>query len=396
MRSFRIYLGIGILLLVLYVVAEYNKPAPLNWQPTLSYQDKIPFGTYITYNELHQLFPKAKVENTNENFYDLFHGKSTPASNYLIITNALKFTKYDFNELKDYIKKGNSAFIAAKAFAGPMGEPGPFIDSLHINVTVKYTLDSIGLNFTNNNLKQPHDYKFDRGIGNYYFSEFDTARAVVLSKNQYGNANLLRYQFGKGYLYLSTNPGIFTNYSLLNDHGAGYMAKALSYLPAQPIIYWDHYQNGDILEDTSPLRVFFSHPSLKWAYYISLFGMVIFILYEMKRRQRIIPVIEPLKNSTVQFVNVVGQVYYEQRNNMNIARKKILFFLEHIRAKYYLKTNTLDAEFAEKLSQKTGIEISFIKDLVGHINYITVQRQINDHELILLNQLIEQFYIKSR
>ena len=109
------------------------------------------------------------------------------------------------------------------------------------------------------------------------------------------------------------------------------------------------------------MRVFFSHASLQWAYYISLFGMVIFVLYEMKRRQRIIPVIEPLKNSTVEFVNVVGQVYYEQRNNMNIAQKKILFFLEHLRTKYYLKTNPLDQEFIERLSQKTGIEATRLR-----------------------------------
>lgn len=396
MKSFRIYLGIGIVLLLLYILAEYNKPAPLNWQPTLSYQDKIPFGTYISYNELHQVFPESKVVNTNENFYDLFHGKNVPASNYLIVTNAIRFTKYDFSELKSYIKKGNSVFIAAKQFAESMGSSDTVSDSWNVNVSVRYTLDSIGLNFTNKNLKRAQDYKFDRGIANYYFNQFDTTKAVVLAKNQYGNATLIRYQFGKGYLYLCTNPGIFTNYSLLNDHGADYMAKALSYLPPQPTIYWDHYQNGDIAVDESPLRVFFNHPSLEWAYYISLFGMIIFILYEVKRRQRIIPVIEPLKNSTVQFVNVVGQVYYEQRNNMNIARKKILFFLEHIRAKYFLRTNTLNAEFAEKLAHKTGIEISFIKDVIGHINYVTVQRQINDHELILLNQLIEQFYIKSR
>ena len=36
--------------LCIYLVAQYNKPSPINWQPTLYYQDKIPFGTYV----LHQ------------------------------------------------------------------------------------------------------------------------------------------------------------------------------------------------------------------------------------------------------------------------------------------------------------------------------------------------------
>ena len=116
----------------------------------------------------------------------------------------------------------------------------------------------------------------------------------------------------------------------------------------------------------------------------------------MKRRQRIIPVIEPLKNSTVDFVNVVGQVYYEQRDNRNIAEKKILFFLEYLRTRYYLKTTTLDKEFAGRLSHKTGIAFEFAQDLVGNLNYIGSQGPVNDHDLIQLNQLIEQFYTQSK
>src|SRR6202007_303224 len=154
------------------------------------------------------------------------------------------------------------------------------------------------------------------------------------------------------------NPLLFTNYSILDNQGDDYVSKALSYLPAQSTIYWDELQNGDIMEDPSPMRVFFAHPALQWAYYISLFGLIIFVLYEKKRRQRIIPIIEPLKNSTVEFVNVVGQVYYEQRDNRNIAQKKIVYFKEHLRSRYFLKTDIMDKEFIERLSQKTGVPLS--------------------------------------
>jgi hypothetical protein len=81
---------------------------------------------------------------------------------------------------------------------------------------------------------------------------------------------------------------------------------------------------------------------------------------------------------------------------MNIAQKKIIYFYEHLRTAYYLKTTPLDTEFIERLSQKTGIEISFIRELINHIKYVLVQHQVSDHELIRLNQLIEQFYKKSR
>jgi len=388
MRSFKVLFSIGILLIILYVVAEYNKPRPIDWRPTLSYNDKIPYGTYILYNELHQLFPGTKVTGTNGDFYDQFHEKPDSNTNYMIISGYLKSGKYDFKEMVNYLKAGNSIFIATNDY-GRLG------DTLKIQTNTKPG-KTMGLNFTNLKLKQASDYTFSNGTADNYFSSFDTTKAVVLAKNEDGKSILLQYRFGKGSLYLCANPQLFTNYSLLNNQdGADFAAKALSYMPARPVIYWDHFQNGDFMEDMSPMRVFFSYPALLWAYYISLFGLVVFILYEMKRRQRIIPIIEPLKNTTVEFVTVVGQVYYEQRDNANIAQKKILYFLEYLRTNYYLKTNLLDQEFIEKLAQKTGIEPSLAEELVMHIHYLKGQR-VSDHELIKLNQLIEQFYIKSR
>jgi hypothetical protein len=390
MRDFKIYFSVATFLLIIYLVAQYNKPAPVNWNSTLYYNDKIPYGTYILYRQLNQLFPDSKVTNTNKNLFDQFHNKPLTNSNYLIISNTNDINKYDFKELVNYVKAGNSVFISSFVWRGVLA------DTLHIETGSEYLKKSVGLNFTNSKLKQPHNYRFGQDISNQYFSRFDTAHAVVLGENENGNSNFLCFKYGKGSLYLFANPHVFTNICLLNSQGADYASKALSYLPAQPKIYWDEFQNGDILEDESPLRVFFSHPSLQWAYYISIFSLLIFVFYEMKRRQRIIPVIEPLRNSTVDFANVVGQVYYEQRNNQNIAEKKILFFLEHLRARYYLKTSVLDMEFIERLSQKTSIDHTLVQNLVNHINYIRAQNRVSDRELILLNQLIEQFYIKSK
>jgi len=141
--------------------------------------------------------------------------------------------------------------------------------------------------------------------------------------------------------------------------------------------------------------VFFSYPNLQWAYYICLFSLVLFIIYDIKRRQRIIPIIEPLQNSTLDFVNVVGQVYYEKRDNANIAAKKILYLLASLRDKYQLKTNKLDSEFVEALAQKTSIDATFARELVNHINYLGVQKRVADSELITLNQLIEKFHKQS-
>jgi hypothetical protein len=309
--------------------------------------------------------------------------------NYLIIAKTVNINKYDYNELLKYIKAGNSVFISCFDFNGFLA------DTLKLSQGYENSKERARLNLTNNGLKQQSNYLFNRSISNQYFSGFDTTRATVIGKNNYGHSTYLSFKFGKGHLYLCSNPGIFTNYSLLTNQGADYAAKALSYLPVAGNIYWDEFQNGDIPADESPMRVFFDHPSLQWAYYLSLSGIIIFVLFEIKRRQRIIPVIEPLRNSTLDFVNVVGQVYYEKRNNTNIAHKKILYLLAHLRDEYQLKTNKLDQEFIEKLTAKLGIESVFANELVDYIKYISNQQRVNDRELIELNKLIEKLYIQS-
>ena len=88
----------------------------------------------------------------------------------------------------------------------------------------------------------------------------------------------------------------------------------------------------------------------------------------------------------------MGQVYFEQRNNTDIARKKVTYLLEHLRDDYHLKTNKLDAEFTEHLAQKLGIELAFAREIVGFVAYADSAVNISDHDLIKLNNLIEKLY----
>ena len=115
-------------------------------------------------------------------------------------------------------------------------------------------------------------------------------------------------------------------------------------------------------------------------------------MYEIKRRQRIIPVIERPKNSSVEFVNVVGRVYYQQRNNRDIAEKKITYLLEYIRNKYRLKTIDLNQEFREALINKSGANADLIDDILEQIKYLKAGQMVRDDQLIRLNKNIEEFY----
>ena len=113
MKDLRLYLFFASVLLIVYMVAQYNRPKPVNWDATLNNEDKIPFGTYIAYNRLHDIFPNAQITTYREPVYSLLTEKNIKNSTYIIIATKVKLDKYDYSRLTNYIKAGNDVLIAA-------------------------------------------------------------------------------------------------------------------------------------------------------------------------------------------------------------------------------------------------------------------------------------------
>jgi len=388
MRDLKIYISLASIVLIVYLVAQFNKPKPTDWSTTLSSNDKIPFGTYILYNRINDIFPGAKVKTFREPVYNVIADENIENGTYIIIGDDIDIDTNDYVQLKKYIEKGNDVFIAANTFSGELSK------TLKV-YTENDSASATRIGFINNQWKD-NLYDVDKYSSNGYFADFDTSKAVVLGNNQYHHYNYIRFPMGKGNLYLNANPQMFTNYSLLQDMGAAYSSIALSYVKNSKNLYWDQYYTLGREGAESPMRVFLQNNSLRWAFYIAIFSLLVFVLYEMKRRQRIIPIIPPLNNTTVEFAGIVGQVYYEQRNNGNIAQKKAAYFLEHIRSTYNIRTQVFDEEFITTLSQKSGAKPELVKELANQITQVNMTSQISDNELIDLNRNIEQFYIQSR
>jgi hypothetical protein len=145
----------------------------------------------------------------------------------------------------------------------------------------------------------------------------------------------------------------------------------------------------------TPLKYILSRESLKWSYYILIFSVIAYIIFQGKRKQRIIPVTAPLKNTTLEFVRIIGKLYFQQRDHKNIALKKINFFLDFLRNRYFVKTDELNPETVEKVSLKSGIDRNDVKNLFSYINYIDICNKIKEEELQRINFLIETFYKKA-
>jgi hypothetical protein len=114
-------------------------------------------------------------------------------------------------------------------------------------------------------------------------------------------------------------------------------------------------------------------------------------LFNAKRKQRIVPILQPLSNLTIDFTKTIGNLYYQEGDHKNIIDKKIIYFLERIRTEYLIDTTKLDDEFVKKLHHKTGKDEKDIQELVLLINEYRNSYHGNiEADLIRINNAIEK------
>jgi len=172
------------------------------------------------------------------------------------------------------------------------------------------------------------------------------------------------------------------------------VSALMSYLPKEiPYLYDKNFKSDPELNN-SPLRFILSKPPLKWSWYLLLLAIGLFLLFNAKRRQRIIPIIEPLKNTTTEFVKSISTIHYEASDYNGIIQKNIKYFLEHVRKRYYLSTDKLDEDFIKKLALKSGKSFNDIQQLITLVIKMKAHKFSTEEPLKKLNKQLENFYKK--
>jgi ribosomal protein L20A (L18A) len=326
----------------------------------------------------------------------------TSTFNYIYINDHFEPDELDVRELLIAAKHGSSIFIAARTFAQHFADTLKFMyrynfSGLDDSTKTFSKPDSLQANFTSRSLRRVAPYKFRETFFST-FSRVDTPNTAVLGwsitasgKNE---PNFIRTRFGKGSFYICTVPHAFTNYYLVSNMAADYAFKALSYLPKQDT-YWDeYYKTGKEIID-SPLRYVLSQSPLQWAYYLVIAGLFLFVISFARRRQRIIPVILPLANTTLEFIETVGRLYFQTGAHKALAEKKITYFFAEIRSRFYLNQIDFTDAFYEALAAKSGVKRDDIKTLFSSIEQIQKAASISESTLIQFQSRLDAFFFNS-
>jgi hypothetical protein len=391
-----------IVALVIYSGCNIGNAKKLNRRITLWRKDKIPYGTYYSFENMQNIFPRASITiNETSPKYDQLEtqvdsNNSTLISKkaYVIISPQVVPDQMEIDAMMNFVGGGNYIFISSFYIGDSLlkklnikTDEGDFRDSKDtLRIKLKNPIDGNMMAF-----EYPGD-SYAAAI-----TSLDSQYVSILGVNESNNANFVRLSYkGGGAIYLHFVPMAFTNFFLLYKNNHKYYEHAFSYIPGNVNeIKWDDYFRKVRTSNFASFKFLLSNLSFRWAFWLLLLFFLVMYLLESKRKQRAIEIVAPLRNTSADFVKTVGRLYYQRRDNLNLAHKIVSHFLGHIRTKYNLQTNSLDTEFAERLAYKSGYDKNDVKEIIEYIKAAQQQKELSDEGLITLNRKIEAFYKHS-
>ncbi|MFT6961396.1 MAG: hypothetical protein ACJAWV_001111 [Flammeovirgaceae bacterium] len=97
------------------------------------------------------------------------------------------------------------------------------------------------------------------------------------------------------------------------------------------------------------------------------------------------------ENHSLEFIETIGKLYFQQEDHTGLARKKITFFREYLRTKGIPLPEKFSQISIGQFSAKSGLEEKKTKSLFGMIEKIENASRIPESDLVRLNKEIEEF-----
>lgn len=380
-KTFKIYAVIFIVVMLILALLEVNKKETTDWRKNFNINEKSPFGLFVFNNEAKDLF-KNNLRKTEEIPYDYYNQRKKAPHNIIVIEKDLD--KESWKKILDQVSNGSDAMILMSRVSKDISDSIGYHSS-DISFEEENVLKLTDKEYQNDFIKLD---KFPSGRGFSYIKPKVEVLGKTVEKNNSDQANFIKISFGKGTIYVHSEPLFLTNYYLLKPGSLKYTQDVFSYLQDRETIW---FVDNDTKVSRFFMRFVLSNPALKYAWWVFLGGLVLFIFFNAKRKQRIVPVLEPLRNTSVDFVKSIGNLYLQEGNFHDMMAKKAQYFLNKIRMDLLIDTQNLDGEFAKKLHLKTGKPIEMIDEAIdlirkGQDPYASVMKE----DLVRMNKLLDE------
>ena len=380
-KTFKIYAIIFIIIMVILALFEVNKKEVTDWRKNFDVNQKSPFGLFVFNKEIKDLL-KNNLTKIDVAPYDYYTEKNKKPHNILIVESEMD--PESWNKILDEVSKGSDAMIIVNRLPKNISDTIGFYGS-KISYEEQNVLKLTDKKYQNDFVKLD---KFPSGRGFSYIKPNVQVLGKTVEENNNDRANFIKAPFGKGNVYVHCEPLFLTNYYLLQSGNVKYAQSVFSYLNDRETLW---FVESNTKESRSLLRFILSNPALKYAWWVFLGGLILFIFFNVKRKQRIVPIIEPLKNTSADFVKSIGNLYLQEGDFHDMMAKKAQYFLNKVRLDLLIDTQNLDEEFAKKLQLKTGKNSEMVNEAIILIKkaqdpYASVMKE----DLARINNLLDE------
>lgn len=432
MKSSRNFLFAMLVLFVLFCLLQVNLPKKFVWSPTFSHVDKQPFGCFVFDSVLTQSLPNG-YHVTKKTFFQLDQEHAKEKISVLMVVDQQNLKQLDVKYLCNIARRGGKVMVvASSSFDDGRNADTVVVDELERTFKVRiedgiyFSLRGIlsGLKAHDNDMydtiywnnretmyaAQPYkmfynmvggtlfvdsvpkvkrlaytlstagyDYKHD----SLYVGDFTRFDTIVDEKERIERIDTFAIKkvsaavsvpYGKGEVIFVSSPLLFTNYGMLEGNTSVYIFRLMSYLADLPVYRTEAYVKTDamLVAEQSPFREFIKRPPLRWALYLALLGVVLFMIFTARRRQRVIPIMSKPANRSLEFIQLIGTLYYQRKDHVDLVRKKFKLFAEELRKTAGVDisdVNTDDREYL-LLAEKTGMNSDRLKKVIRQIRLV--------------------------
>lgn len=378
-----------------------------------------PSGTYLLYNLLKQYEKTVSIKTIQttdtislEDILPLDDYNSSP-NLYVSISEAFYLTKTDRNHLLDFVSEGNYAIISTHDFSYKMTQELFGYD----DVTASYYYDTaIQINYLHPQFKNKNDLNIVNEDINFhgkpkykdflFFNDWRLDEDIISISGNKEYLNCVMLKYGDGFFILHTQPGNFSNVNIARKDGKTNAENIFSHFPKNNI-YW-HQNFGKYSEyrgiprpkenkqpkknsRSSPLQFILEQPALLAAFILLIVGTVLYMLVFSKRQQKIIPPIESNENSSLEFMDIVSKLFFQQKQHNKLVNHMVQIFISFLRERYYINLAQKDPNVITRISEKSGIDEYRIRDIINTLKSAKTKR-FTEQELIDLHVQLEYFY----
>lgn len=432
MKSSRNFLFAMLVLFVLFCLLQVNLPKKFVWSPTFSHVDKQPFGSFVFDSVLTQSLPNG-YHVTKKTFFQLDQEHAKEKISVLMVVDQQNLKQLDVKYLCNIARRGGKVMVvASSSFDDGRNADTVVVDELERTFKVRiedgmyFSLRGIlsGLKAHDNDMYDTiywnnretmyaaqsyrmfynmvggtlfvdsvpkvkrlaytlstagYDYRHD----SLYVGDFTSFDTIVDEKERIERIDTFAIKkvptavsvpYGKGEVIFVSSPLLFTNYGMLEGNTSVYIFRLMSYLADLPVYRTEAYVKTDamLVAEQSPFREFIKRPPLRWALYLALLGVVLFMIFTARRRQRVIPIISKPANRSLEFIQLIGTLYYQRKDHVDLVRKKFKLFAEELRKTAGVDisdVNTDDREYL-LLAEKTGMNSDRLKKVIRQIRLV--------------------------